>query len=99
MKVWLSPSTTETAPAGEIDPPAPALAVIVCSAASPIAKSLKVVIPVACVLVAVRVPAASAVHVGLLNLRTLKMVGFAPASTSLARKLNVAEAEAKAVPP
>ncbi len=50
---------------------------------SPTAKSLMAVTPVACVLVAVRVPLVVADHVPPENLRTIKLEVFAPASASV----------------
>jgi hypothetical protein len=56
VKAWSVPFATETAPLGEIAPLAPAEAVIVWLPDSASAKSLKLVRPVACVDVEVRVP-------------------------------------------
>src|SRR5438094_581813 len=85
------PRSTSTAPLGLIEPWVPALAVIVRWTRSPIAKPLNEVIPVAWVLVAVRVPIVVGVQLGESNLSTWKRLGFAPASTSVATKLKVAE--------
>ena len=56
VNAWDAPSETTIAPLGVIEPLAPAEAVMVCGASSPIWKSLNELMPVACVLVAVRVP-------------------------------------------
>ena len=57
---------------------------------SPTAKSLKEVMPVACVLVDVRVPGVVANQFGELNLLTIKLFVFAAASVSPATKWKVA---------
>jgi hypothetical protein len=74
-----------------IVPFAPALATIVCEAVfSPTAKSLNDVMPVACVLVAVRVPTVGALHTPLSSLRTANAAVLEPGSMSAATKLSVA---------
>jgi hypothetical protein len=97
VNVWSVPPVTETLPEGEIDPPVPAEARMV-KVASPIAKSLNDVMPVACVLVAVRVPVVGADQFGVSYFRTKKLLGFAPPSMSPGTKLNTASAVVKVVP-
>ena len=85
------PWTTTTLPLGLIEPLAEALAVIVqLGRISATAKSPKPVIPVACVLVAVRVPVVVEVQLGALYRRTMKLPVLAPASTSPDTNPNVA---------
>lgn len=98
VNVWSLPSATATAPEGAIDPPAPAEAVIVWLTGSPTAKSLNDVMPVACVLVAVRVPVAGADQFGASYFRTTKLLKSAPPSRSPAAKLNTASAVVNVVP-
>src|SRR5881296_685928 len=91
------PFRTTTAPDGEIAPLGPALAVIVCSRGSAIAKSPNPAIPVAWVLVEVRTPASRLVHAPLLNRRASRLSVLAPGSTSPAVKENVAEYVVKVI--
>ena len=66
---------------------------------SPTAKSPNVVIPVACVLVDVRVPTVGALHDDPLNSSTIKLPVFAPASRSALSKVNVALYVVNVMPP
>src|SRR6185436_16433561 len=87
-----------TLPEGEIDPPVPAEARMVWVGGSPTAKSLNVVMPVACVLVAVRVPVVGEDQFGASYFRTKKALKFAPPSMSPATKLSTASAVVNVVP-